>query len=221
MIPFKIIGTGSSGNCFLLDSSIMIDCGLPYSRIKNEIKDVKYVLLTHIHGDHFNETTLRKLSLNDDIVFYCGDWLKSKLLNVIGDISKINVISFGDIITLSTKTSFTMVKSYHDVENCGYRFMKDGYKHFHITDTNTLQGIKALNYDSASIECNHEINKALEIIKESEEKEEFSHLKGAVNSHLSVDKVIKFCKQNNIKKLYPIHIGSSTKKEVIQKLKEW
>lgn len=114
-----------------------------------------------------------------------------------------------------------MVQAYHDVPNCGYRIMKDGFKHFHITDTNTLDGITAKNYDSASIECNHEINKALELIEEAKKNGEYSHLQGAINSHLSVDKVIKFCKENNIKKLYPVHIGNSTKKEVIKKLKEW
>jgi len=99
--------------------------------------------------------------------------------------------------------------------------MDNGYKHFHATDTNTLDGIEANNYDSASIECNHEINKALAIIDEAEKNGEFTHLKGAINSHLSVDKTIKFCKENHIKKLYPVHIGSSTKKEVVEALKRW
>lgn len=220
MINFNTIGTGSSGNCFLLDDEIMIDCGLPYSKTKDHIENVKAVLLTHIHGDHFNTSTIRKLSIHDNnIQFYCGEWLKDKASNIVND-SQINIMEFGKVYSIN-EYKFSMVEAYHDVENCGYRIMKDSYKHFHITDTSTLEGITALNYNSASIECNHEINKALELIEQSKEDEEFSHLRGAINSHLSVDKVIKFCKENNIKKLYPVHIGNSTKKEVIQKLKEW
>lgn len=219
-MKFKIIGTGSSGNCFLLDETIMIDCGLPYLKIKEHIENVRAVLLTHIHGDHFNIATIRRLSIhNNNIQFYCGSWLKQELINVI-DESQVHVVDFGTVKNISGY-KFSMVEAYHDVQNCGFRIMKDGFKHFHITDTFTLDGISALNYDSASIECNHEINKALDLIDESKENDEFSHLSGAINSHLSVDKTIKFCKENNIKKLYPIHIGNSTRNEVIQKLKEW
>lgn len=221
MINFKIIGTGSSGNCFLLDDIIMIDCGLPYSKIKDYTKKLKYVLLTHIHGDHFNKSTIRKMIVeNEDLIFICGEWLKDELLNII-DEKNIAVRNFGEVVGFDGMYKISMVEAYHDVPNCGYRIMKDGYKHFHITDTSTLEGITALNYNSASIECNHEINRALELINKSKEDGEFSHLEGAINSHLSVDKVIRFCKENNIKKLYPIHIGNSTKKEVIEKLKEW
>lgn len=220
-MKFKIIGTGSSGNCFLLDDIIMIDCGLPYSKIKEHIKNVRVVLLTHIHGDHFNKSTIRKMIVdNEDLLFICGEWLEDELLSIVNE-NNIYIAKFGEVVSFVEDYKIAMVKAYHDVQNCGYRIMKDGYKHFHITDTSTLEGITAFNYNSASIECNHEINKALELIDEAKEEGEFSHLKGAINSHLSVDKVIKFCKENNIKKLYPIHIGNSTKNEVILKLKEW
>ena len=43
---------------------------------------------------------------------------------------------------------------------------------------------------------------------------DFSHLRSAIYNHLSVDKVIEFCDDNNIGELTPVHIGSATKKEV-------
>jgi len=220
-MQFSILGTGSSGNCFLINDDLMIDAGLPYSKIKDKVKNVRYVLLTHIHGDHLNMTTVRKIFVaHENIKFVCGQWLIEKLLKSGIDKDRILPIEFGKVYQLGDY-KISPIIAFHDVENCGYRIMYDGKKHLHITDTCTLDGIEAKGYDSASIECNHEINKALELIKEAEENGEFSHLKGAINSHLAVHKAIQFCKENKISKLYPIHIGSSTKKEVIEALKRW
>jgi phosphoribosyl 1,2-cyclic phosphodiesterase len=217
-MQFKILGTGSSGNCFLINDDIMIDAGMPYSKIKDKVKDVKYVLLTHIHGDHFNTTTMRKLSVSINPTFLYGEWLEEHMLNFNNKIA----VGFDEAIDIiDGKYKIAMVQAYHDVPNCGYRIMQNGHKHLHITDTSTLDGISAIGYNSASIECNHERTKALELIDEAKENGEFTHLTGALNSHLDVNETIRFCKNNGIKKLYPVHIGSSTKKEVIQKLKEW
>lgn len=219
-MQLKILGTGSDGNCFLFNDDLMIDAGLPYSKIKDKVQNVKYVLLTHIHGDHFNKATIRKLVVDINPIFVCGDWLHDKLLNIANK-DKIIAKKVGDVVYFANSDyKISMVEAYHDVSNCGWRIMDaKGNKHFHITDTNTLEGIEAKNYDTASIECNHEINKALELIEEAKENGEFTHLRGAINSHLSVDKTIQFCKENHIKKLYPVHIGSSTKKEVIEALR--
>jgi phosphoribosyl 1,2-cyclic phosphodiesterase len=199
----------------------MIDLGLSYSKTKPYCDGIKYVLLTHIHGDHFKKDTIRKLFVNhEQIKFVCGEWLREKLLKIGVEQDRIIVHEFGKVYELG-EYKISPIIAYHDVENCGYRIMKDGYKHLHITDTVSLEGIEAVNYNSASIECNHHYERALELIEEAKENDEFSHLKGAMNSHLAVHKTIDFCKENNIKKLFPIHIGSSTKKEVIESLKAW
>ena len=220
-MTFKTIETGSGGNAFLLDD-LMIDCGLPYSKIKENLVGVNHILLTHIHGDHFNKTTIRKIAANhENIMFVCCEWLKDDLLNIT-DENRIIVVDVGDIYSpYGYRYEISPILAYHDVPNCGYRIMKDGWKHLHITDTSTLEGITAYGYDSASIECNHHRGKALELIEQAKEDGEFSHLPGAINSHLSVEEVIEFCKINKIKKLYPVHIGSSTKAEVIEALKLW
>lgn len=44
---YNIIGTGSSGNAVLYDNSILVDIGLPYSKIKPYVKNIKLLLLTH------------------------------------------------------------------------------------------------------------------------------------------------------------------------------
>ena len=204
----------------MLDT-LMIDLGLSYTKTKPLLKDVEYVLLTHQHGDHFNKDTIRKIFVNhENILFVCGEWLREKLLKIGVDNDRFITVEFGKVYELGDY-KISPVLAYHDVENCGYRIMKDGWKHLHITDTVLLEGIEAMGYNSASIECNHHYETALQIIDQKKEDGEFSHLKGALNSHLSVDKTIQFCKENGIKKLYPVHVGSSTKEEVKKALKEW
>lgn len=55
----KVIGTGSSGNSYLLyndDESLLIECGLSIKKIKEalnyDFSKVKGCLVTHEHGDH-------------------------------------------------------------------------------------------------------------------------------------------------------------------------
>lgn len=216
-MKIEVIGTGSSGNAFMFDETIMIDIGLPYSKIKSKIKNVTHVLLTHIHGDHLNMQTVRKIFVDTDAVFVCGSFLADELIKH-GISDEFLMIVEPGIVYKLFEHKISPVALYHDVDNFGYRIVKDGYKHFHATDTATLDGITARGYDSATIECNHDEARALELIEEAKESGKFCHLQGAMNSHLSVQQAIKFCKDNKIKKIIPVHIGGSTRKEVIEVL---
>lgn len=219
-MTFNTIGSSSKGNCYLIDY-LMIDVGLPYKDIKEYIHYVNFVLLSHIHGDHFNKTTMRKIVVNHPhITIVCGAFLLDELLNMGICEDRILVVEVGKVYDLDG-FKISPVKAYHDVDNFGYRIMKDHHKHLHITDTSTLEGIQAQNYDTATIECNHDEIRALELIEEAKENDTFSHLTGAMNSHLSVQQTIEFCEKNNILELMPAHIGNSTKEEVLEILRVW
>ena len=81
MIPqYKIIATGSKGNAILYHNCILVDCGVPFTLLKPYYKDIKLVLLTHIHGDHFNIQTIKKLAFErPSIRFGCPIHLKSSM----------------------------------------------------------------------------------------------------------------------------------------------
>lgn len=61
---FQAIASGSNGNCGVLntdDGTILIDAGISRKRVISGLKDlkikpssVKYILITHAHGDHIN-----------------------------------------------------------------------------------------------------------------------------------------------------------------------
>lgn len=55
----KVIGTGSSGNCYLLGNdteALLIECGLPFAQIKRaldyDLRKVKACIVSHSHKDH-------------------------------------------------------------------------------------------------------------------------------------------------------------------------
>lgn len=45
---YNIINTGSTGNCIILEDIFMLDCGVPYSKIKNVINKIKVIFISHV-----------------------------------------------------------------------------------------------------------------------------------------------------------------------------
>ena len=237
MFKAKIIETGSSGNCFLFGQEVIIDdepiftgtlvidMGLPFLRVKDKIdfQKVTHILLTHVHGDHFQKTTLSKI-FNDYpyIIFVCGEWLREDLRLVFGgNLDRVKVIEMNKLYELG-EFKVAGFHATHNAPNCGYRLLdSSGHKHFHVTDISSLYGLTAHGYNTATIECNYEEERALELIDQANKDGEFSHLRKAMRNHLSIRKAIEFCKENWIGELTPVHVGNSTKKEVIQALEAW
>ena len=54
---YKIISSGSKGNCVVIND-VMVDCGLAFNKIKEELYNIKYLLITHTHGDHLRLKTI-------------------------------------------------------------------------------------------------------------------------------------------------------------------
>ena len=153
---YKIIYTGSDGNATVIENTILIDCGVSFKKLKNYYKDIKLVLLTHIHQDHFNKTTIKRLAQERPTLrFGCCGWLVQDLINC--GVNKSNI----DVYEIGLKAKYGLfdvmpIKLYHDVPQCGYRVFINGYKIIYATDTYTLEGIKALEYDIYLIEGNYE-----------------------------------------------------------------
>jgi len=220
MINISIIATGSTGNCFLFNESVIIDMGVSMKGIKDKVDFTKisHILLTHIHSDHFNKATIRAINNKyPHIKFIFGEWLaeQMRLLRV----ENFEVIEMNKLYDFDT-FKLAGVIAYHDVQNCGYRLVFGSHKHLHITDTSTLQGITAIDYDTATIECNYHRDTALSIIEDKRDRGEFSHLVKALENHLDVADCVDFCNVNKVKKLIPVHIGDSTRVEVEKYLKE-
>lgn len=195
-MKYKIISSCSTGNAVILKDYILIDCGVTFKKLEKYYKDLKIVLLTHIHSDHFNKATIRKLAEErPNLRFACGEWLIKPLLACGVNRKNIDVLNFG--IKYDYKLfKLMMLKLYHDVPQCGYRVLFDDYKVIYATDTKTLEGISAKNYDLYLIEGNYDEDEMQERIKQKQLECKFIYEYRAKSNHLSKQEATEFLLNN-------------------------
>lgn len=199
----EVIATGSTGNSVLYFNSILIDVGIPYSRLKPYAKDIQVVLLTHAHGDHINIKTLQRLQKErPSLRIGCGEWM----LPYLEGMTNVDVYEIGKLYDYG-QFKVSPFKTYHDVQNCGYRIFRDETKIFHATDSSTLEGVTAKGYTLYCIEANYSEPIAQQMIEQAREKGEFTHIIGSINSHLSEEQCNDFFYKNKAEhsKLIRLH----------------
>ena len=153
---YEIVNSGSDGNCLIINDFLAIDMGVSFKKLSPYVDKLEIVLLTHIHSDHFKKYTIKELAKRRPLVrFGCCEWLLEYLLELGIDRNRIDVFEIGKKYYYS-KFQLIPVKLYHDVSNCGYRVFINNYKLIYCTDTYTLEGIKAIDYDFYLIEGNYE-----------------------------------------------------------------
>ena len=167
---YNIISSCSTGNAAIIREIILIDCGVTFKKLEKYYKKLKIVLLTHIHTDHFKKETIKKLvQERPTLRFACCQWLLEPLLEC--GVPRKNI----DVLEISKRYDYkifkvTPIKLYHDVPQCGYRVLFDNYKVIYATDTRTLEGITAKNYDLYLIEGNYDEDEMQERIKIKQQK---------------------------------------------------
>ncbi len=159
---YKILASGSDGNGLIIEDTILIDCGITFKKLKDDYKKLKIVLLTHIHRDHFNKATIKRLAKERPTLrFACCDWLVKDLVNCGVEKKNIDVLKIGKIYDYRD-FKVIPIKLYHDVPNCGYKLKINRNKLIYATDTNKIDHIIAKNYDFYFIEGNYESEEELE-----------------------------------------------------------
>lgn len=195
-MTYNIISTGSKGNAVVINDIILIDCGVSFKKLKNVYMNLKLVLITHEHSDHFNSTTIKRIAKERPALrFACGLWLYGKLVQA--GVSKSNI----DILEISKKYNYgdfkvSPIKLYHNVPCYGYRVYFGNEKLFYATDTNTLEGITAKEYDLYMVEANFEDEEIQKRIEGKREKGEFAYEINVLSNHLSKAKADDFIYQN-------------------------
>ena len=182
---YKVIGTGSDGNAVVINSSILIDCGVPFRSLAEVYKGLRLVLLTHIHSDHFKKRTLRKLAQERPTLrFACCDWLVLPLIECGVKMSQIDVLECGKEFDYGAFQiqSFELT---HDVPNCGYKLFMYGKKLIYATDTANLDGVEAKDFDLYMIEANYEEEELEERLRSKEENGEYAYERNVRERHLS------------------------------------
>ena len=188
---YRIINSGSDGNCLIIENIIAIDMGVSYKKLSPYVKNLKVVFLTHHHADHFNKNTIRKLA-NDrpTLRFACCAWLVKSLIECGVEKKNIDVLKIDKIYNYNI-FKVIPIKLYHDVPQCGYKLLINDYKLIYATDTNKIDHIRAKNYDFYFIEGNYENEEELH----NRSIDEFYENR-VKNTHLSKVKAIEWLMEN-------------------------
>ena len=195
----NVIATGSTGNAVVVDNDILIDCGVPFGALEPYYKRFKIVLLTHIHGDHFNPATIKRLHfMRPALRFACAPWLVKPLLDIgiDGNMIDQSLPVAGSYLRYGPDTYVGCERIPHDVDNCCWHIWRGVEKAFYATDCGSLDEIVAKDYDLYLVEANHTQAELAARLAAKEEAGEYAYERRAALVHLSQEQALDWLAEN-------------------------
>lgn len=195
-MTFEVIGTGSFGNAIVLERSILLDCGMPFKKIKPFAKDLQLVFVSHCHSDHFKQSTIRALAAERPTLRFCGgEWMAGKF--IMAGVSPRNI----DILEAGKRYDYGAfqvepVPLYHDVPNYGLKIFINDKKAIYIVDTGYVDDVEAKNFDLFLLENNHTEADIAYRIAEKQARGEFAYEVRASKTHLSQEQAEAWLARN-------------------------
>ena len=206
-VPYNILATGSKGNAIIYFNELLVDIGVSYKTIEPYENEIKYVFITHEHSDHFNKKTIKTLASKKPLIkFIVGEHLYHDITAII-EPYKVIKVDLNSRYALGKNIFISPIFLYHNVINYGLRIFSKDIKIIHATDTYTLEGIEAKNYDYYMYEVNF-CEERIKLLDELRSENEFSHSYSSRENHLSKQKAYAhFNAQNEWGKgvLVPLH----------------
>lgn len=218
----KVLGSSSSGNCYLIEANnekLILDAGVHFKIVQKELKfnfdGIEGVLITHEHMDHLKYAT--NFALNGINVYASAGTFKKQ--NLVGHrfkiIKALQQFEIGNFIILPFDTQ-------HDaLEPLGFLIQHKitGEKLLYATDTYYIKyKFNKLNY--LLLECNYNKELAKENAKNGRiNKTRYSRL---LESHFSLENVIKFLKANDLscaKNIILCHLSDTNSNQYIMQQK--
>lgn len=160
-LDYEIISTGSDGNCVRI-GSIMIDCGIAYSHLREALYKTQTLLITHTHADHIKGPTYKKIRKefprievygNSDVAY------EYKIDHIIG--------------TKPFKVKGALITPYegvHDVPVTYFIIQMNDMNIFYATDTCKVENPDHLPLDWIFCESNYDERKLKELAKQYKRK---------------------------------------------------
>ncbi len=191
-MTYEVISTGSVGNAVIVDGNILCDCGVSYKALAAHILRIRLVLLTHIHGDHFKPSTIRRIAKDRPTLrFGCCPWLAAPLKEAGVPMRRIDVYHPGEEYRYGEIT-ISPVPLVHNVPQCGYKIHTPRGRAIYCTDTSSLDGIEAKGYDLYLIEANYTDEDIRDRIERKTKNGEYVYEYEVLKNHLSRDKCEAF-----------------------------
>lgn len=197
-MKYEVISTGSKGNAVLVADCVLCDCGVSFKALSGIISRIKLVLITHRHGDHLRASTLRKIAEHrPGVRFVAPVYLLPLLLDADVPERRIDIAEIG--CTLEWPAAGLAVEPFplfHDVPNVGYKISAGGERAIYATDTVSLSGIEAPNFDLYLIECNYTDEDIKERISRKTEAGEYIYEYRVMGTHLSKERCDEFLRRS-------------------------
>lgn len=208
-MKFKCLGSGSNGNCYILDNgeqTLILDCGVNIREIKVgldfRVDNVACCLVTHRHSDH--NRALRKIQKIGFDVY--APYLEEK-----SEERKIIKKVFG------TYTVYAFRLPHNDTENYGFLIESKGEKVLYLTDFEYCPfNFKSQRVNHFIVECNYQD----ELV--DEDKPNYVH-KILGHCGLSTTKeLIEVNKTDAMKNVILVHLGEETtnRKQIVDTIKK-
>lgn len=190
---YEILHSGSDGNCIVFNKYLAIDMGIPYKQIKPYLKELKVILLTHIHSDHFCKSTIRKIAFEKPTMkWVCGEWLVDDLVKLDVPKQNIYVVKHNKAYNFGAFTLIAL-ETHHDVRNMSYRIDFMPITLYYATDTYKLDYYTCLKHlDYYFVEENYSEKELENRIEEKEARGEYAYERRVRETHLSAEEVNSF-----------------------------
>lgn len=183
---YKIVSSGSKGNCVIIHDDVMVDCGVPFGKIKDDLYGIKYLLITHVHTDHLNLKTIQMIAENFPRIKIIGNYEVHNTYNC-------NLIANAGFDVVTDDYVFTPFECIHDVVCYGYKWRYEDQDIIYATDTSTLEHAPEGQYDYMFIESNHD-EKKLDQVRDEQRGSYNPYLSG--KRHLSTQQAKSFYYMN-------------------------
>lgn len=196
------VGTGSSGNCHLLQRDnnkfVALDCGCKWKDVLVGCNfrpiDIEFALVTHSHRDHSR---------------YVGDFEKSGIdVLSVNDVEPRKVYQKGEV-------KFVAFEVPHDVDCYGYLIRVDGRTIVYMTDFGYCRyTFKSWNVSTWLIASNH-------IENPDSDSEKYAHVVMGHSSLATVKDILAINKCDAMKNVILCHISDDAdKKQMVTEIKQ-
>lgn len=200
-LDYNIIATGSTGNAVRI-RDIMIDCGVSFARMRDDLYKVDTLLITHSHSDHIHPATLRSIRKEFPRIKVYGN------AHVAYQYKVDQVLGKAKVILPKNRIIYPM-EGLHDVPVTYFYILFGKTTILYATDTCKVENPRDLALDFVFLESNYDERKLKELAKEYEHRG-YDPAKSSLR-HLSCQKCKEFYyvnRRDETSKLIELHQSS-------------
>lgn len=209
-MTIKPIASSSKGNAYLVEhegTSILIDCGVCYKKVKDYAFDS--VLITHNHSDHISGL---KVLLNQRDVTVYANQMTAEATQIATGADSEKFVSFENDQSFEIGPfEISPFPIPHDAADpVGYLIRAGGETYFHGTDIGypiASIGEKLSKADYATLESNHDSVMLHTSGRPRELKDRISGNHGHLSNDQAAELVKTYCEKGKLKKLFLAHLS--------------